>query len=85
MSDFLHLTPEQLAALPPEVQQILHQKLLALLAELGVKPLVTPDGVFAVDLRELAPSLGLSVQEAQEHLDEVGMQGTDRDDLVALQ
>ena len=79
------MTPEMLAALPPEVRQELHRKLVDTLREMGVTPMITPDGTFCVDLTQLAPALGMTIEEAQEHLDEAGMQGTDRDDLVPLQ
>jgi hypothetical protein len=79
------MTPEMLAALPPDVRQELHRKLVDTLREMGVTPMVTPDGQFVVDLQQLAPALGMTIEEAQEQLDEAGMQGTDRDDLVPLQ
>ena len=56
--------PEMIAALPSELRQEMERRLCALLLDLGVKPMITPDGHKVFDIAELAPAIGMSVDEA---------------------
>lgn len=84
----MNITPEMLASLPPELQQEMHNRLMDLLADLGVRTMIAPDGSRVFDMAELAPALGMTMDEALAIADEAGM--TDLtvlspDDLVPLQ
>jgi hypothetical protein len=71
----MNITPELLAALPEELQQEMQRRMFALLADLGVKPKVTPTGEKVFDIAELAPALGMSLEEAMAIADAAGADG----------
>lgn len=60
----MNITPEMLASVPPELQQEMDRRLLALIAELGVKPKVTPAGQKVFDIAEVEAAFGMSPHEA---------------------
>ncbi len=84
----MRITPEMLASLPPELQQEMHNRLMALLRDLGVRTMIAPDGSRVFDMAELAPALGMTMDEALAIADEAGMTGLTRwsaDDLAVIQ
>jgi hypothetical protein len=60
----MNITPEMIASLPPELQQEMQRRLFALMADLGVKPKITPAGQKVFDIAEVAAALGMSTNEA---------------------
>ena len=68
----MNITPEMIALLPPELRQQLRAKMIALLDDLGVPFKLGPAGDLTVDLEELAPALGMTVENAAGILAEAG-------------
>lgn len=82
----MNITPELLASLPPELQREMQRRLFALLDDLGVQPMISPDGERVYNIAEIAPALGMSIEQAMAIAEEAGpLQAIDPATLRPLQ
>lgn len=82
----MNITPELLALLPPELQREMQHRLFALLDDLGVKFMITLDGEKVFNIADLAPALGMSIEQAMAIAEEAGpLQAIDPSTLRPIQ